>query len=62
MFEAIEAIGSSNPAGIGDWLKASVLDTPLGPVTFDENGEVVGDEVRFMVYEISGGQFVEATP
>jgi branched-chain amino acid transport system substrate-binding protein len=59
LFEAIEATGSNSSRKIGEWLMSNSVDTPLGSTTFDENGEAIGEDAGFTMYEIAGGEFVE---
>lgn len=54
--EAMEAAGSFSPRAVANHLRSEVLRSSLsGPVTFDENGDVVGRSVVMTI--VQGGKF-----
>ncbi len=57
LLNAIEKAGSTDYDAIVKTLKTEYVDTPLGKIRFDENGDATG--IGFTVYRVDGGQFVE---
>ncbi len=57
LLNAIEKAGSTDYDAIVKALKTEYVDTPLGKIRFDENGDATG--IGFTVYRVAGGQFVE---
>lgn len=57
LFEGIEAAGSTDGMAIMDALRSNYIDTPLGSISFDENGDAIG--VGFAVYQVQNGKYVE---
>lgn len=58
LFEAVEKTGSATDLeAIKKQLQTNTADTVMGPVRFDEKGDVIGSQA--VIYEIKGGQFVE---
>ena len=58
LFSAIEKAGSATDlAAIKKHLQEDTVDTVMGPVRFDEKGDIIGSQA--VMYEIKGGDFVE---
>jgi branched-chain amino acid transport system substrate-binding protein len=58
LLSAIEKAGSTTDlAAIKKHLNEDTVETAMGPIRFDEKGDVVG--AGFKMYEIKGGKFVE---
>ncbi|TVR01310.1 MAG: branched-chain amino acid ABC transporter substrate-binding protein [Spirochaetaceae bacterium] len=56
LFAAIEA-GGTDYDGIRNALRNNTVETPLGPIRFDERGDAMG--VGFAVYQVQNGRYVE---
>ena len=57
MVNAIEKAGSTDLEALKKALQAEKVDTPLGNIYFDKNGDAIG--VGFSVYQVQSGKFVE---
>jgi branched-chain amino acid transport system substrate-binding protein len=57
MLNAVEKAGSTDLAKVKKVLQSEKVDTPLGAISFDENGDAIG--VGFSVYQVKDGVFVE---
>jgi len=57
LLNAIEKAGSTDYDKLSKALKTEYVDTPLGKIKFDENGDATG--IGFSVYKVEKGQFVE---
>ncbi len=57
MLNAIEKAGSTDLEALKKVLQAEKVDTPVGSINFDANGDAIG--VGFAVYQVQDGQFVE---
>ncbi len=57
LLTAIENAGSTDGVAIMDALRSNYVDTPLGNISFDENGDAIG--VGFAVYQVQNGVYVE---
>jgi len=57
LLNAIEKAGSTDYDKIGKALKTEYVETPLGKIRFDENGDATG--IGFAVYKVENGKFVE---
>jgi branched-chain amino acid transport system substrate-binding protein len=57
LLNAIEKAGSTDYDKLSKALKTEYVDTPLGKIKFDENGDATG--IGFSVYQVKNGQFVE---
>jgi branched-chain amino acid transport system substrate-binding protein len=54
---AIEVAGSTDYAALTEALKTSFVETSVGRIKFDTNGDAEG--VGFSVYQVKGGEFVQ---
>ncbi len=57
LLNAIEKAGSTDYDAIVHALKTEYVDTPLGKIKFDEQGDATG--IGFSVYKVTNGEFVE---
>jgi len=57
LLHAIEKAGSTDYQAISKTLKTQYVDTPLGKIRFDKNGDAEG--VGFSVYQVKNGAYVE---
>jgi len=57
LLNAIEKAGSTDYNAIAKALKSKYVDTPIGKISFDKNGDVIG--AGFAVFKIKNGKFVE---
>jgi branched-chain amino acid transport system substrate-binding protein len=57
LWEAIEKAGSTDYDAISKALKTEMVETPLGKIKFDENGDATG--IGFSVYQVQNGAFVQ---
>jgi len=56
ILNAIEKAGSTEYEDIVKALRGNYVETPLGSISFDENGEAIG--VGFSVYQVQNGVYV----
>ncbi len=54
---AIQKAGSTNYDAVVKALRSEYVDTPLGKISFDERGDVIG--FGFSIYQVKDGKFVE---
>ena len=57
LLNAIEKAGSTDYDAIAKALKSQYVETPIGKISFDENGDAIG--AGFAVFNIKNGKFVE---
>nr|WP_319491894.1 branched-chain amino acid ABC transporter substrate-binding protein [uncultured Desulfobacter sp.] len=57
LLNAIEKAGSTDYDKVVQALRTEYVETPLGKIRFDENGDATG--IGFSVYKVVNGQFVE---
>ncbi|MBW1894205.1 MAG: branched-chain amino acid ABC transporter substrate-binding protein [Deltaproteobacteria bacterium] len=57
LLNAIEKAGSTDYEAVSKALKTEYVDTPLGKIKFDENGDATG--IGFSVYKVEKGAFKE---
>ncbi len=57
LLNAIEKAGSTDYDAISKALKTESVDTPLGKISFDKNGDATG--IGFSVYQVKNGAFEE---
>jgi branched-chain amino acid transport system substrate-binding protein len=57
LLNAIEKAGSTDYDKLSKALKTEYVDTPLGKIKFNKNGDATG--IGFSVYQVKNGQFVE---
>ncbi|CCK78413.1 branched-chain amino acid ABC transporter substrate-binding protein [Desulfobacula toluolica] len=57
LLNAIEKAGGTDYDAVMKALKSEYVETPLGKISFDENGDATG--IGFSVYRIQDGAFVE---
>lgn len=57
LLNAIEKAGSTDYDKVVQALRTEYVETPLGKIRFDENGDATG--IGFSVYKVTNGQFVE---
>jgi branched-chain amino acid transport system substrate-binding protein len=58
MLNAIEKAGSTDLAALTAVLRSEKVATPVGEISFDENGDAIG--VGFSMYVVENGQYVVA--
>ncbi len=56
ILNAIDKAGSTEYEDIVQALRSTYVETPLGNISFDENGEAIG--VGFSVYQVQNGKYV----
>ncbi|MDA3958113.1 branched-chain amino acid ABC transporter substrate-binding protein [Oceanispirochaeta sp.] len=57
VINAIEKAGSTEYAAIDAALKSEYVETPLGKISFDKNGDAIG--VGFAVYQVQNGAYIQ---
>jgi branched-chain amino acid transport system substrate-binding protein len=57
MVNAIEKAGSTDLAALKKVLQTEKVETPVGDISFNKNGDAIG--VGFSVYQVRNGRFVE---
>lgn len=57
LLNAIEKAGSTDYDKVVHALRTEYVETPLGKISFDQNGDATG--IGFSVYKVVNGQFVE---
>ena len=57
LLNAIEKAGSTDYEAVKKALRTVSVDTPLGPIRFDEHGDAIG--VGFSMYQVQNGVYVE---
>jgi len=57
LFGAMEKAKSTSSKAVMAALRQNSFDTPIGKISFDKNGDVIGS--GFSVYEVKNGKFVE---
>lgn len=57
LFNAIAKAGSTDYNKVVAALKSNYVDTPLGHISFDQRGDIIG--FGFSVYQVQNGKFVE---
>lgn len=57
LLNAIEKSGGTDPDKLTRTLRAEYVDTPLGRISFDKNGDAIG--TGFVVFQVRDGKFVE---
>lgn len=57
LVKAIESAGSTDPEQIKQQLQTQSVDTTLGKISFDKNGDVVGAGIS--LYQVKNGRFVD---
>jgi branched-chain amino acid transport system substrate-binding protein len=57
MTNAAAKAGSTDLEALKKALQTEPVETPLGPITFDERGDAIG--VGFSIYQVQNGQWVE---
>ncbi|MBT3311557.1 MAG: branched-chain amino acid ABC transporter substrate-binding protein [Desulfobacterales bacterium] len=57
LLNAIEKAGSTDYSAVSKALKTEYIETPLGKISFDKNGDATG--IGFSVYQVKNGVFVE---
>ncbi len=57
LLNAIEKAGTTDYDAVMKALKSEYVETPLGNISFDENGDAIG--IGFSVYRVKDGVFVE---
>jgi len=57
LLNAIEKAGSTDYEALSKALKTEYVETPLGKIRFDKNGDATG--IGFSVYKVEKGAFVE---
>lgn len=59
VLNTIEKAGTSNLNVVVKTMRAQKMDTPIGQISFDEHGDVVG--VEYDLYQVQNGQFIEVS-
>lgn len=57
LLEAIQKAGSTDFAAVSKALRSNWFETPLGKISFDENGDAKG--IGFAMYQVQKGVYVE---
>lgn len=57
LLNAIEKAGSTDYDAVSKALKSEYVETPLGKISFDKNGDAIG--IGFSVYQVEKGAFKE---
>lgn len=57
LLNAIEKAGTTDYDAVSKVLRTEYVDTPLGKISFDENGDAIG--VGFSMYQVQNGVYVE---
>lgn len=57
LLNAIEKAGSTDYDAVSKALKTEYVETPLGKITFDHNGDAIG--IGFSIYQVQNGKYVE---
>jgi len=57
LLNAIEKAGSTDYDAVSKALKTEMVETPIGKIKFDDNGDAIG--VGFSTYRVKNGAFVE---
>jgi len=57
LLEAINKAGSTDYDAVSKALRANWFETPLGKISFDENGDAKG--IGFAMYQVQKGVYVE---
>lgn len=57
LLNAIEKAGSTDYDAVSNALRTEEIDTPLGKISFDKNGDAIG--VGFSMYQVQNGVYVE---
>jgi branched-chain amino acid transport system substrate-binding protein len=57
LLNAIEKAGSTDYNAVAKALKSQYVETPIGKISFDKNGDAIG--AGFAVFNIKNGKFVE---
>lgn len=57
LLSAIEKAGSTDYDAVSKALKTELVETPLGKIKFDENGDATG--IGFSVYQVQNGAFAQ---
>jgi branched-chain amino acid transport system substrate-binding protein len=57
LLQAIQKAGSTNYDAIAKALRTNWFQTPLGNISFDQNGDAKG--IGFSMYQVKGGKYVE---
>jgi branched-chain amino acid transport system substrate-binding protein len=57
LLEAIQKAGSTDFAAVTKALRTNWFETPLGKISFDENGDAKG--IGFSMYQVQKGKYVE---
>jgi len=55
---AIDTTRSDNPSVIVSWLKSHSLETPFGNVGFTKSGDVVSENINWIIYTVVNGKLV----
>jgi branched-chain amino acid transport system substrate-binding protein len=56
LLNAVEKAGSLEYAALNKALKSEYVNTPIGRISFDENGDATG--IGFSVYKVKGGKYI----
>ncbi|WP_328217756.1 branched-chain amino acid ABC transporter substrate-binding protein [Flexistipes sp.] len=57
ILNAIDNADSTDPQKVMQAMRTNYVETPLGKIKFDENGDAIG--VGFSVYQVQDGEYVE---
>ncbi len=59
LLNAVNQAGNTDAAAVAEMLRSRTVDTPLGPISFDEAGDVVG--AGMVVYQYKNGEIREVS-
>ncbi len=62
IFEAIKQANSADPTQITTAMRGIKLDSPIGPIAFDQYGDLTNQAAHLHLFTVQNGSFVEVTP
>ncbi|MDX6766503.1 MAG: branched-chain amino acid ABC transporter substrate-binding protein [Candidatus Methylacidiphilales bacterium] len=60
LFQAMAAAGTTEAAKVAEVLRSKTFETSLGPVSFDEKGDL--RQTNYIIWTVQDGKFVPAAP
>ena len=61
IFAAIKQANSADPAQITTAMRGIKLDSPIGPIAFDQYGDLTDQSAHLHLFEVQNGSFVEVS-
>ncbi len=62
IFAAIKKANSGDPAQIKAAMRNVQMDSPIGPIAFDQYGDLTDQAAHLHLFEVQNGDFVEVSP